>query len=237
MNSGACPMDVLESRCWWWWWGDLRGQPFTRFCDLQREVHAYRLGRTGNQQRVPALYAVWCRVEVHVAVADRAATCWMASFHGPQILNLEIPLQNYLWLAKSTSTLFTRSCRHECAIWCRSKVCNTIWSTYRASQHFFQFTHIYASNRSLLCAQDEEILHSVKDVLDVINQTTAQAERGDHRLNLGVVLTLTWLKSYYCSMVTREQLTQTTKRLIWITDASHTTNFSNAFCEWIIEIF
>lgn len=38
-----------------------------------------------------------------------------------------------------------------------------------------------------MCAQDEEIVHSVKEVVDVINQTTAQAERGDHRLNLGLV--------------------------------------------------
>jgi hypothetical protein len=31
-------------------------------------------------------------------------------------------------------------------------------------------------------------MHSVREVLDVINQNTAQAERGDHRLNLGVVM-------------------------------------------------
>ena len=46
--------------------------------------------------------------------------------------------------------------------------------------------------RSLLCAQDEEIIHSIEGVLDVINQSTAHAERGDHRLNLGrVILILT----------------------------------------------
>ena len=46
--------------------------------------------------------------------------------------------------------------------------------------------------RSLLCAQDEEIIHSIEGVVDVINQSTAHAERGDHRLNLGrVILILT----------------------------------------------
>jgi hypothetical protein len=77
--------------------------------------------------------------------------------------------------------------------------------------------------RSLLCAQDEDIIHSIEGVLDVINQSTAHAERGDHRLNLGrVILTVSMMSSN----MTFVQLTYTTKRLIWITDASQNTNFS-----------
>lgn len=79
-----------------------------------------------------------------------------------------------------------------------------------------------------MCAQDEEIIHSVKNVVDVINQTTAQAERGDHRLNVGTVKALNEYKILISMRdLTCPQLTYTSKRLLWVTDASSTTNFSN----------
>jgi hypothetical protein len=113
----------------------------------------------------------------------------MASFHGPQILNLENPLHNYGLRNQP------QLCSQEVALMSvRFDVAPRFATQIEALTghlNIFFNSLIYAWNRSLLCAQDEEILHSVKDVLDVINQTTAQAERGDHRLNLGVVITLT----------------------------------------------
>ena len=72
----------------------------------------------------------------------------------------------------------------ECSIRHRTQVCVNFCRFHKA--HFSAFCW-ESWNRSLLCAQDEEVIHSVKEVVDVINQTTAQKERGDHRLNVGVV--------------------------------------------------